>query len=171
MNFDEYGSAYISSDDLCNLLYKNPDLQIEHFLVEDPELYNDSISKFYLDLVPLKKYLKLTDISIEEFDDKNINNWYMPDEYKNLDIAEYIVNLCTSEIELDRVATELFLFQERNLFDLLRFLKYMVDTFKKNNIVYGIGRGSSTSSYVLYLLGVHKVDSIEYDLDIKEFLK
>jgi DNA polymerase III alpha subunit len=95
----------------------------------------------------------------------------MPDEYKKLDIAEYIVNLCTNDIELSRVAEELILFQERNLFDLLRFLKYMVDVFKEHDVVYGIGRGSSTSSYVLYLLNVHKINSIQYELDIREFLK
>jgi len=171
MKFDEYGSAYVSSNDLCTLLYKKPDLNLENFLVEDPDQYNHSVSKFYLDLTTLKKYSKLSNVSIEDFDLKNTSNWYMPDEYKKLDIAEYIVNLCTNDIELSRVAEELILFQERNLFDLLRFLKYMVDVFKEHDIVYGIGRGSSTSSYVLYLLNVHKINSIQYELDIREFLK
>jgi DNA polymerase III alpha subunit len=69
------------------------------------------------------------------------------------------------------VGEELILYQERNLFDLLRFLKYLIDTLKKNKIVWGVGRGSSVASYVLYLLGVHKINSLYYDLDIKEFLK
>jgi len=47
----------------------------------------------------------------------------------------------------------------------------MVDTFRKNNVVWGVGRGSSVSSYVLYLLGVHRVDSIKYKLNINEFLR
>jgi DNA polymerase III alpha subunit len=47
----------------------------------------------------------------------------------------------------------------------------MVTVCKENNIVLGVGRGSSVASYVLYLLGVHRVDSLKYDLDIKEFLK
>jgi len=42
---------------------------------------------------------------------------------------------------------------------------------RKNNLVWGVGRGSSVSSYLLYLIGVHKVDSYKYRLDIKEFLK
>ena len=42
---------------------------------------------------------------------------------------------------------------------------------RKNNIVWGVGRGSSVSSYVLFLMGVHKVDSMKYNLDIKDFLK
>ena len=40
-----------------------------------------------------------------------------------------------------------------------------------NNVVWGLGRGSSTASYILYLLGVHKIDSLYYDLPIEEFLK
>ena len=82
-----------------------------------------------------------------------------------------MLSLCSSDAELQRVGEELLLYQERNLFDLLRFMKYLVDTLRKNNIVWGVGRGSSVSSYILYLLGVHKINSMYYDLDIKEFLK
>jgi DNA polymerase III alpha subunit len=69
------------------------------------------------------------------------------------------------------VGLELLLFQERDLFLLLKQLKYIVDTWRKNNIVWGVGRGSSVASYVLYLIGVHKINSIYYDLNIEEFLK
>jgi DNA polymerase III alpha subunit len=65
----------------------------------------------------------------------------------------------------------LLLYQERDLFNLLRYLKYTIDTFRKNNIVWGVGRGSSVASYCLFLLGVHKIDSMYYDLDIAEFLR
>ena len=95
----------------------------------------------------------------------------MPIEYRNLDIAEYVLSLCQQEHELQRVAQELLLYQERDLFDLLRYLKYLVDTLRKNNIVWGVGRGSSVASYVLFLIGVHKIDSVYYNLDIDEFLK
>ena len=57
------------------------------------------------------------------------------------------------------------------MMDLLRFLKYMVDKFRENTILWGVGRGSSVASYCLYLLGVHKINSLKYDLDIKEFLR
>ena len=42
---------------------------------------------------------------------------------------------------------------------------------KENKIVWGVGRGSSVASYVLYLLGIHKIDSIQYRLDWKEFIR
>ena len=95
----------------------------------------------------------------------------MPDEYKTLDIAQYILDLCTTEPELQRVGEELLLYQERNLFPLLQYLKYFVDTMRANKVVWGLGRGSSTASYVLYLLGVHKINSLYYDLPVEEFLK
>ena len=78
---------------------------------------------------------------------------------------------CKTDAELQRVGEELLLFQERNLFPLLCFMRYLVDTLRKNNIVWGVGRGSSVASYVLYLIGVHKINSMYYDLDIAEFLK
>ena len=63
------------------------------------------------------------------------------------------------------------LFEERGMIPVLRFLVYLVDLCKQNNIVLGVGRGSSVASYVLYLLKVHRVNSIKYNLDVKEFLK
>jgi DNA polymerase III alpha subunit len=95
----------------------------------------------------------------------------MPEEYKQLDIAAHVLNLCQSDAELQRVGQELLLFQERDLFDLLKYLKYLVDTMRANHVIWGVGRGSSVASYVLYLLGVHRIDSMYYDLDPAEFLR
>jgi DNA polymerase-3 subunit alpha len=81
------------------------------------------------------------------------------------------LDLCQNESELQRCGHELLLYQERELFDLLRYLKYLVDVMKQNSIVWGVGRGSSVASYVLYKLGVHRIDSMFYDLDPEEFLR
>jgi hypothetical protein len=51
--------------------------------------------------------------------------WFMPDEYKTMDIALYVLSKCTTEAELQRAGEELFLFQERGLFPLLQYLKYL----------------------------------------------
>jgi DNA polymerase III alpha subunit len=110
-------------------------------------------------------------MTVEEFDVMKQNSWHMPDEYRHMDIAEYILSLCDSDAQLQRCGQELLLFQERNLFDLLRYLKYLVDTLRANRMIWGVGRGSSVASYVLYLLGVHRIDSIFYDLDAREFLR
>ena len=125
----------------------------------------------YLEQVPELVEYAFTDMTVEEFDAMKQNSWHMPDEYRHMDIAEYILGLCDSDARLQRCGEELLLFQERNLFDLLRYLKYLVDTLKANHMIWGVGRGSSVASYVLYLLGVHRIDSMFYDLDAREFLR
>ena len=95
----------------------------------------------------------------------------MPEHYKELDIVRFINNRELTYQERDRVHLEIEMYRERGMIPVLRFLVYLVDLCKENNIVLGVGRGSSVASYVLYLLGVHRVNSIKYDLDIKEFLK
>lgn len=106
----------------------------------------------------------------DAYDQENRSNWFMPDEYKNMDIEEFLVNACPEE-NYERLVTELDLYKSHAMMDVLKFLKYMVDTLRKNNIVWGVGRGSSVASYVLYLIGVHKIDSVKYNLDPTEFLR
>lgn len=109
--------------------------------------------------------------SVAEYHSQQQQQWHMPQEYKNLDIAELILGLCNTEAELQRCGQELLMYQERDLFDLLRYLKYLVDVMQDNHIIWGVGRGSSVASYVLYKLGVHRIDSLYYNLDIAEFLR
>jgi DNA polymerase III alpha subunit len=178
MNFDQYGQCWTTPDELCDMLYKNPELDLGAFHVKpggekaswDTNQYNRAVKEQYASF-PYLKTLREINISIEEFDAEQQSHWHMPDEYKAIDIAQYLLDMCTTEAELQRVGQELLLYQERDLFDLLRYLKYFVDTMRINNIVWGLGRGSSVASYVLYLLGVHKIDSLYFDLPIEEFLK
>jgi DNA polymerase III alpha subunit len=170
MKYDQYGQTYTTSNELCDLLYKNPKLDISLFQVEDSLEYNRSVAELHAELDLLDSYHNISQ-TVEEFDKVLQSNWRMPQEYRGLDIAEYVLGLCQQEHELQRVGQELLLYQERDLFDLLRYLKYLVDTLRKNNVVWGVGRGSSVASYVLFLLGVHKIDSLYYNLDINEFLK
>ena len=170
MKYDRLGIAYARAEELCDLLYQNPDLDISQVFVEDPNRYNDAVKDFYADF-PLLKLYNLGAVEIEKFDNVMQANWSIPNEYKDLDIAQWLLDQCRTQEELQRVGAELLLYQERNLFPLLQQLKYIVDTWRANNIVWGVGRGSSVASYVLYLIGVHKINSIYYDLDIAEFLR
>jgi DNA polymerase III alpha subunit len=109
--------------------------------------------------------------SLGEFDKRNQEQWFMPKEYENFPMVEFLLDKTTNEEEYQRVVAELDLYIQHNMMALLNYLKYLVDTMRSNNIVWGVGRGSSVASYCLYLLGVHKVNSIKYDLNIHEFLK
>jgi DNA polymerase III alpha subunit len=113
----------------------------------------------------------LDEDSSEDYPEKCLQNWHMPEEYKTLDIVSWLENKQLAPEQLERTRMELSMFQERGMIPVLRFLVYLVGICKENKIVLGVGRGSSVASYVLYLIGIHKVDSIKYDLDIKEFLK
>lgn len=170
MNYDVYGQAWTSSAELVAMLYRDPDLRLENFQVTDPTEYNSSIRSLYAEIPLLKQYAPL-DCDIDQYHKGLQANWHMPDRYKELDIAEWVLAQCDGEAELQRCGQELLMFQDRNLFDLLRYLKYLVDTLRSNNIVWGVGRGSSVASFVLYKIGVHRVNSIYYSLDIEEFLK
>lgn len=170
MQYDQFGQAYTSSNELCDLLYANPTVDIRQFNLIDPEEYNNSVRRLHAELPLLTQYIA-SNQSVEEFDKEQQQKWKMPQEYYDLDIAAWLLDKCKTEHELQRVGQELLMYQERDLFNLLRYLKYLVDTLRENKIVWGVGRGSSVASYVLFLIGVHKIDSIYYDLDIKEFFK
>ena len=170
MMYDHFGQAHISTEDATDLLYQRPDLDLSNILFDNPDQYNAAVKVLYSDFAPLREYA-LIDADLEQFDSRNQSAWHMPQEYFKLALAQWVLNQCTTAAELQRVADELMLFQERDLFDLLRWLKYFVDTMRANKVVWGVGRGSSVASYVLYLIGVHKINSMYYDLDISEYLK
>ena len=48
---------------------------------------------------------------------------------------------------------------------------YLVDIMQENKVIWGVGRGSSVASFVLYLIGIHKINPITHDLDWREFLR
>jgi len=146
----------------------DPDVTIKRALVKDCDLTH--VQELLDEVYDFQQYSNL-DIPVTEFDAQNQVTWHMPNEYKDLDIAKWLIEQCKTQSELQRVGEELLLFQERDLFDLLKYLKYLVDTMREHQVIWGVGRGSSVASYVLYLIGIHKVDSMYYDLPITEFLR
>lgn len=168
MRTDNYGQIILSEKDLCNLYLKNPNRVMSRTLIDHHLNIDDDLE---LNNIPqLIQYVTSTE-TVEEFDKRLQANWHMPDEYKNLDIAKFVLDLCKTDSERQRVGQELLLYLDRDLFQLLQYLVYLVDTMRKNNIVWGVGRGSSVASYVLYLIGVHRINSMFFDLDIEEFLR
>jgi len=165
---DMYGQQVYTQDDLCELFLENPNLKIKNMLVAEPIDFDSSLE---LENIPDLIEYTISEKTVEEFDKSMTESWFMPEEYKQFDISKYVLDKCACDPELQRVGEELLLYQEKDMFDLLRYLKYLVDVMRENNIVWGVGRGSSVSSFVLYLIGVHKINSLYYDLDINEFLR
>jgi DNA polymerase III alpha subunit len=163
MRTDKFGNVIYDVNDLVELIYSNKDHLLRKIYTEDNEEFSN---------LPTKKIdSKIYNIEVEEFDKICQSEWFMPNEYKNFNIVEFVLDQTASEDQFQRAVEELTEYENRNMFDLLRWLKYVVDTCRANNIVWGVGRGSSVASYVLFLLGVHRIDSIKYDLDWKEFLR
>jgi DNA polymerase III alpha subunit len=169
MRLDKYSNPIFSEQDLFDALY-----QKHQFSANDTMLVERTESVKQLETQLGFKFLDPYDthFKITEYDAACQANWLMPDEYKTLDIEAWLYEQTPPwDPQHTRVAEELEAYKARNMLDLLRWLKYFVDTCSKENIVWGLGRGSSVASYVLFLIGVHNIDSIKYNLDWQEFLR
>lgn len=165
---DKYGQQIFTEQDLFDLYMSDTSIKLKDVLVTDSIKVDPNLDiKNFPDLINYT----VSDLSVSEFDINCQNNWFIPEEYKEFDIAKYVLDQCKTEEELQRAGQELLMYQERDMMILLCYLKYLVDTMRKNNIVWGVGRGSSVASFVLYLIGVHRINSLYYDLSIDEFLK
>jgi DNA polymerase III alpha subunit len=180
---DNLGIPRFTNKDLINMIYSG-NIDKCHVVLCEPsdeiEQFNAAMSE--QGLPTLSKYIPL-DVDKASFDSACQSEWFMPDEYKSLDISVCIIQklmnkLGTVEayeiqktVEYQRVVEEMHAFQEHGMEDLLKYMIYLVDFMRQNEIVWGVGRGSSVASYVLYLIGVHRIDSIQYGLDWREFLR
>ena len=173
MMTNKFGETVLNENDLCDLAMQGKNITDLRHVTVDPALDLEGLISHIEDPGDLLtwRFPEQRDISVPEFDRERQGRWFMPDEYRHIDIAKHILDLCTTQEQLQRVGEELLLFQEHDLFDLLRYLRYLVAVMRENRIIWGVGRGSSVASYVLYLLGVHRVDSMFYDLDPREFLR
>ena len=168
MHIDKVGQHILTEQDLCSLYMTDPNRTIKQALIDKQIQFDPQLE---IQTVPNLIQYDIHDLSVKDFDEKNQKAWKIPLKYQNFDIVQFIIDQCKTEEELQRVGEELLEFQKRDMFMLLRYLKYLVDTMRENNIVWGVGRGSSVASFVLFLLGVHKINSLYYDLSIDEFLK
>ena len=170
MKTDELGIPRFTNRDLIDMIYSG-NIEKCHVVLCDP---SDDIDQFNAamedqGLSPLQKYIPI-DVDQKTFDGVCQSEWFMPDEYKNINVRDYL-SAKSPPMHLRRMAEELAAYEERGLIDLLRYMIYLVDFMRENNIVWGVGRGSSVASYVLYLIGVHRIDSVHYGLDWREFLR
>lgn len=166
------GQSSVSESNIVELIYQNKFDNIKHCIIPEElaNKYNAIIDSNRDDITRLSSIVDTT-VDQDGYDQDNRLNWFMPEEYKQFDIEDYVLGRCETPEEKQRVEYELDLYKSHAMMDVLQFLKYMVDTLRENNIVWGVGRGSSVASYVLYLLEVHKVNSIKYNLDPTEFLR
>jgi DNA polymerase III alpha subunit len=169
---NQYGQVELTESEAFDALYNKTINNLNGIYIDQPDQYNTAV-KTNADSMDLLKSLPEYTVSIEQFDTNLQDNWFMPEGYKStsFDIVSFLLDKCTTDIEQNRILEELELFAQHDMIELLCYLRYLVDTMKEHNIVWGVGRGSSVASYCLYLLNVHRIDSIKYNLDIREFFK
>lgn len=171
MRTDSLGLPIFDHQDAIDLIYQNrlavlQDLQFEPH--KEIDIYNQSVNLTGVG-EPLRVYTNML-VDVKEFDQLLQSEWFMPTDAKNFDIESHIIGITPVGSE-QRVQEELAAFKQHGYLNLLKFLHYLVQNMRANNILWGVGRGSSVASYVLYLLGVHRIDSIQYGLDWREFLR
>lgn len=173
MKTDHFGEVILNENDLIQGLYSGKINNLSTVNVEDQNLIDHFNNACKSNADPIQKIVRYSspDIAVSEYDRRCQNSWFMPDEYKNFDIESYVRSFCETDEEIDRVNMELRLFHQYDMINVLKFLKYLVDTMRINNVVWGVGRGSSVASYCLFLIGAHRINSLKYNLDINEFLK
>jgi DNA polymerase III alpha subunit len=169
IKINDYGDCLYSEDSVIEQLYQDPTLDISKITV-DTTLYNQALTKLQIDLPKLPEQI-LRNQTVVEFDKQNYNAWHMPESYENIDVKTYLLEKCNTEEERDRVLIEYKLFEQKGFTKVLKFLIYFVDVLRSNNIVWGVGRGSSVSSFCLFLIGIHKINPLFYNLDYREFLR
>ncbi|SRR6056297_385467 len=170
MKTNELHQVVVSEADMMDVLYR--DDTINGLVVDQPhwiERFNKNCRDYGLD--EIVNWSQESDQTPDEFIQANLSDWNLPIEYQQFDLENYLLSKCNTAQQITRVQEELSEFRSRDMMGILRWLKYFVDTMREHNLIWGVGRGSSVASYVLFLMDVHKVDSLKYDLNIKEFLK
>ena len=173
MNVNEYGQVFFSTTETIEHLYSGND--ISSFVDNQQEIYKHNAFAKHFEIGDIVSSSKPTENAIE-FHSKLADTWHMPEEYQQLDIETFLAQRLqslglTSEDYIITLSNELKEFKQRKMIKLLQFLVYLIDVSKQHDIVTGVGRGSSVASLVLYLIGVHYIDPIKYNLNYKEFLR
>ena len=166
---NDHGDVIFSEEDVIDLLYTDPDFDISKLYLNDIEKYSDSLKELGIDLPTINTAPSRS--TTEVFDKQNCDQWHMPEKYYQINVLEWLLNKCQNDEEKLRVQLEYDLFEKKNFIRVLQFLIYFIDTLRANNVVWGVGRGSSVASFCLFLIGVHKINPMLYNLDITEFLR
>ena len=166
---NEAGDCIFTEQDAIEVLYTHPEFDVTKLFFDSTEQYNNSIKALGLDFPEIKNAPDRGDTIA--FDMKNQQQWWMPESYSKINVLQWLLEKCQTDAEKLRVQEEYDLFEKKKFIKVLQFLIYFVDTLRANNVVWGVGRGSSVASFCLFLIGVHKINPMLYNLDYTEFLR
>ena len=172
MKLDEYSNPIFEDEDVLDFMYENPD-QIDNIKFHDilttdtVEQANNLLGVIPKDLPGFDETLQtsflINDFVMANDTDLSINAY--------INLKDQIFATAQTQKEAGRMEVEFREFERRGLQKMLLMLNIMVKEMRMSDIVWGVGRGSSVASYVLYKIGIHKIDSLKYNLDHREFFK
>ena len=166
--------------------------------LNDRELFYDGTSRVKPDLVPelflhgatpdklrvlylnedVELFNQLSDETISTDADVGFEpnlTWQLPESIEVLDLPRFFAHalrqrgLEKAPEYVRRVELELAEVERRGLQQLIKALIFVVSTFVTHKQVWGVGRGSSCASLLLFLIGLHKVDPVKYGIPLEEF--
>jgi hypothetical protein len=103
--------------------------------------------------------------------------WTTPEPWASADPADACIarleslGLHTDAAYVGRLEREVIEMESRGMLPVLRHTMYLVDHWRKRGVAWGVGRGSSCASLVLYLLGLNLIDPIKHGIPMEEFLR
>jgi len=176
-NFSELKDRILWFDGTTTVPADNIEDFIEY--VDSDSIYCDVLTS---DIIEYNKHS--TNKINTRVNDREIDpSWNIPNNILKIDLLDHILSKLDDELSENnfskqeiierenRVAMEYEIFTQHNFHSLLYTILYVINKFEESHTVWGVGRGSSTSSYILYLMGLHDVDSVLYELDFNEFIK
>ena len=119
---NEHGDVIFSEEDALELLYTNPDFDIAKLFFDDTEKYSSALKELGLNLPSINTAPARE--SLAEFDNKNVNNWHMPEKYYQINVLQWLLERCQNDEERLRVQIEYDLFEKKKLPRLWFFLDY-----------------------------------------------
>lgn len=147
-------------------------------LISEGKLNQLQDNNLFPDTILVQEYNKYSEVKLPTKVDnlkysERKDNWFLGKEYQIFDLRTYF-NLLNEDGEIGRkrIDEELKEYDSHNMNTFLRFCIKLGDFIKNHpDLLLGVGRGSSVSSYLLYLLKIHLVNPIKYDIPVSEFLK
>jgi DNA polymerase III alpha subunit len=168
---DRYGRVVLTPETMFEHLYQGG-ITSGLYVEDGPELkaYNERL-RHHDKADHLMEAPECLDDDPETVHAFRSRQWMIPSEYRAIDVRYWLASRCSDDMALKRTNMEMDMFEERGLTQMLQTMIYLVDQWRAHNIIWGVGRGSSVASYCLFLIGVHRINPLKYDLDIGEFLK
>jgi DNA polymerase III alpha subunit len=161
VTFDEDGLAYLTNQGIIELAYQDKlDCIFEWADQQTKQEYLHSA--LFLDNIPF---------DLSNNIDMRDRNWFTPDDYTDIDLYQYVMSRCVGETQISRAKEELAIVESLNAEHIFKHLIYLVDQWRSQDLVWGVGRGSSVSCFLLFVIGVNKINPLDYDLDHHEFFK